>query len=168
MFRRKVLSLAFGLFATPALAIDPCLVGVWEADADDMAHMLGIQMNATVEHTGGRTSIEIDEFGSMTALSEDMTYSVTMPDMPPFTITVVGFGEGAMNADDGRNFVANMPVYEMVGRAEILGEVMELPFSTGMPDTIPGRAEGLYGCSGDTASFDSGAGPIPRRWRRVR
>ena len=170
MIRTTLSAVAIGLAAGPvlAVAVDPCLVGIWEADGEDMAHMIGIQLNASVEHIGGRTSIEITEFGSMTVLSEDMTYDVVSPGMPPFTITVTGFGEGSMNTDEGGNFVANLPVYDMVGRAEILGEVMELPFDNTMPDTASGREEGLYGCTGDGAAFDSGIGRVPRKWTRVR
>jgi hypothetical protein len=34
--------------ASPALAIDSCLVGVWEADGADLAHVMGSQMPSGV------------------------------------------------------------------------------------------------------------------------
>ena len=168
MFRASLLALMTGLFTVPAHAIDPCLVGAWQANGSDMARAMATQMGANVTHTGGRTRIEVNESGALKIHSEDMTYAVNAPGTPAFDVTVTGLAEGTLNADDGATFAANLPVFNMVGRATIFGEVMEIPVHTGTPGTVPGQASGRYECVGDTATFDSTAGPIPRQWQRVR
>ncbi len=49
-------ALALSLIATPALAIDPCLVGKWQADGADMAAVLAEQMNAQAPISAAKPS----------------------------------------------------------------------------------------------------------------
>lgn len=167
--RSPILAL-FGIFlATPVFAIDSCLVGVWEADGADMAQVIGTQMQGRATHVSGRTSIEIDAFGSLKILSEDMKYEIVAEGGPLVTVTVNGFGEGAMNADDGRTFMAALPDYNLIARAEVMGQVMNVPINQGVGGAGPGNTSGTYGCSGGSASFEADVlGTIPRRWTRVR
>lgn len=154
--------------ATPAFAIDACMVGVWEADGADMAHVFGTQMGGSASHVGGRASLEITATGTMTLLAEDMQFAVILPDIPPMTVTVTGYAQGAMNADDGRTYVANAPEYALVGSAIVLGQRMEIPVTSGA-GTGWGTSSGTYGCTADAMAFEAAQlGSIPRSWRRIR
>ena len=155
------------LLASPAAAIDGCLIGVWEADAQDMAHVMESQMGNQVDHMSGRVSVEITEFGVMTMLAENLVFSVQMPNIPPMDIEIVGYSQGSMNADDGVNFHAVATEYSLVGKANVLGQMMEIPVTTA--DAGWGNARGTYGCSGDQVAFDPNQmGSYPRLLRRVR
>jgi len=156
--------------STPALAIDSCLVGKWRADDADTAHVIGASSGANVQHVSGETIIDIDQYGNLTILANDVRYRMTTRGIAPFYTTMSGSGSGAMNADDGRNFVVNLPEFNFVMRSQILGETLEIPVQAGQPGTTPGRAEGRYGCTASSASFDvEGEFPVmPRRWIKIR
>jgi len=165
MIRTTTLILA--MTATPVLAIDSCMVGVWEADGTDMAAVMAQQMNGSATHTGGRATLEITETGTMTLLSEDMTFNVQVPNAPAIVVTVTGYAQGAMNADDGSTYVANAPEYSLVGSADVLGQRMEIPVTSATGGW--GTSQGTYGCRADSMSFDATQiGSIPRAWRRIR
>jgi hypothetical protein len=156
--------------ASPALAIDSCLVGVWEADGADLAHVMGSQMpsGSSVQHLSGRVSLEITNDGTMTLLAEDFTILSTMAEMPGTAITIAGYSQGAMNADDGTNYVANAPEYSLIGSADVLGQRLEMSAAE-LSGGAWGQSTGTYGCSGNSVSFEANRlGSIPRRWRRIR
>lgn len=164
---KQVLIAALMALATPALAIDRCLVGVWQADGDDIASVMGAQMGGSAVHVGGRVSIEIDPTGTMTLLAEDFAVAVAVPSVPEVVVTVTGYSQGAMNADDGRTYVANAPEYSLVGSAMVLGQRMDIPV-TSASGSVWGQSRGTYGCSGASVSFDATElGSIPRRWTRI-
>ena len=153
--------------ATPAHAIDGCLVGVWEADAEDMAHVMQVQMGSPVSHKSGRVSVEITEFGVMTLLVENLVFTVAVPNVPAMDVEVVGYSQGAMNADDGSNYLAVAAEYSLVGSANVLGQRMEIPITTA--DAGWGNSRGSYGCTANSASFEpSQIGTFPRKLNRVR
>lgn len=156
--------------STPAMAIDSCLVGNWRGDDADTAHVIGASSGANVEHVSGYTTINIDNNGNMTVTAKNVRYRMTTRGIAPFFTTISGSGFGAMNADDGRNFVANLPEFDFVSRSEILGRTLEVPVQTGQAGTTPGRAVGTYGCTATSASFQvEGEFPMmPRRWIKVR
>jgi len=165
MFRQTFLASA--LFATQAAAIDPCLVGVWEADGADMAQVLAAQMGNPARHVGGRTIMEIDPLGNLTLLAQDMQYAVQIPNAPETVITVSGYSDGAMNADDGRTYVAVAANYSLVGSADVFGQRMEIPVTQGLGGAAWGTSTGIYACSANSVSFEAELlGSIPRRWRR--
>ena len=165
---RPGLVLALIALATPASAIDSCLVGVWEADGPDIAHVMGTQMQGSAAFVGGRVSVEITEFGNMTLLAEDLRIAVTVAGTPEIVVTVNGYSQGAMNADDGTNYVANVPEYDLVGSANVMGMQMDVPI-TSASGAVWGQSRGTYGCSGDRVAFEaSELGTIPRLWHRVR
>ena len=143
---------------SPALAIDSCLVGVWEADNADLAHVMGSQMppGSSVEYVGGRVSLEITDTGVMTLLAEDYAVASTMPGAPQTVITVTGYSQGAMNADDGSNYVANAPEYSLVGSADVLGQRMQIPVSD-LAGGVWGQSRGIYGCTPDSVAFEATA-----------
>ena len=71
-----------------------------------------------------------------------------------------------MTAEDGA-WATTIGEYDLVGAANVMGQTMEIPFSsaTGMF----GGGLGIYGCNADAVAFEStGDTPrIPRRWTRV-
>lgn len=163
----RIATTCLALLATPALAIDSCMVGVWEADGSDMATVLAAQMNGSASHTGGRATLEITVDGTMTLLSQDMKFSVQVPNAPVIEVTVTGYAQGAMNADDGQTYVANAPEYSLVGSADVLGQRMEIPVTSATGGW--GTSQGTYGCSANSMSFEATQlGSIPRSWRRIR
>lgn len=159
-------ALALSLIATPALAIDPCLVGKWQAGGADMAAVLAEQMNAQATYLSGQTIIDIDEFGNLTLLSDNMTYAIQAPEMPAMEVSVNGFSEGAMNADDGRNYRAVAAQYSLVGPAEVFGQRMDIPIT--QADGGWGTSTGIYGCTDTGIAFEANElGTIPRSWTRL-
>lgn len=164
---RHVITTVLLACAGPAYAIDPCLVGVWEADSADLAHIMGAETGGQTSHVSGRVSLEITATGVMTLLAENFKIQMEMPGMPPTAITVTGYSQGAMNADDGRNYVANAPEYDLVGSADILGQPFEISADE-LSGGAWGQSRGIYGCSGNTVAFEADRlGSIPRRWVRV-
>ena len=163
----KRLATLLTLAATPAAAVDdPCLIGTWEADASDMAHLMSVQTGASVIALSGRATMEILPSGEMTMLAEDMTFEMAMPDMPKVPVTITGYSRGSMTTD-GAAFNTFVSDFDLVGKADIMGSVMEIPVNSG---TAPwGSATGIYGCTDTGISFEATAlGSIPRSWRRVR
>lgn len=165
MFRTAALLVTLG--STPALAVDSCMVGTWEADGADMAAVMATQMGGGATHIAGRASLEITDTGVMTLLAEDMTFAVQMANMPAIDVTVTGYAQGAMNAEDGRTYVANAPEYSLVGSANVLGERMEIPVTSASGSW--GTSQGTYSCDATSMSFEADQlGSIPRIWRRFR
>ena len=160
------LALAVAIFATPALAVDPCLIGKWQADGADMATVLAEQMSAQATYLSGQTIMDIDEFGNLTLVSDNMTYAIQAPNMPAMEVSVNGFSEGAMNADDGRNYRAVAAQYSLVGSAEVLGQRMDIPIT--QADGGWGTSTGIYGCTETGIAFEANElGTIPRSWTRI-
>lgn len=167
---RSIPFLTVGLFvgATSAHAIDACMVGVWEADGHDIAHVMAEQMGGTAAYLGGTVSLEITGSGNMTLLADNLVIEVKVPDTPAIAVSVVGYSQGAMNADDGINYVANAPEYDLVGSANVMGMSMDIPITSAEGGPW-GQSTGTYGCSADGLAFEATAlGSIPRSWTRVR
>lgn len=166
---KHLIALLLTTSASPAFAIDPCLVGIWQADNADLAHVMGSQMPAggAIEYVSGVVTLEITNDGTMTLLSNDFMVNSIMADVPPTTVTINGWTEGAMNADDGLNYVANAPEYDLIGTADVMGTVIEISAAE-LSGGVWGQSIGIYGCTGDTMSFEaSRLGSIPRLWQRA-
>jgi hypothetical protein len=166
---KLVTALIFAASASPAFAIDPCLVGVWQADAADLAHVMGSQMPAggSIGYVSGTVTLEITGDGTMTLLSNNFMVNSIMPDIPPTTVTINGWSEGAMNADDGSTYVANAPDYDLIGTADVMGAVIEISAAE-LSGGVWGQSRGIYGCTGDSVSFEADRlGSIPRLWNRA-
>jgi len=160
-------TIVFAFCASPAFAVDPCLVGNWEADGRDMAQVMAGQMGGSVSHTGGRASLQIATSGTMTMRAEGMTFSVQVPNVPPIDVTVTGHARGTLRADDGAGYVATAPDYALVGSAVVLGERMEIPVSSASGSW--GTSQGSYNCTDAGLTFaPSQPGSIPPSWRRTR
>jgi hypothetical protein len=159
---------ALVLGTTSAHAIDGCMVGVWEADGTDIAHVMATQMNGAAQYLSGNVSLEITEFGTMTLLANNLVIEVRMPDTPAIQVTVSGYSQGAMNADDGTNYVANAPEYDLMGSADVMGMRMDIPV-TSASGGVWGQSTGTYGCTDSGMAFEATElGSIPRSWTKVR
>lgn len=154
------------LTGTPAMAIDSCLIGTWQADLDDLGHIMATQMNGEARVAGGAVTMEIKPDDSLTILVENLVFNVQVPDVPPMDVTVTGYSNAGFSAEDG-TWTASNTDYDLVGSANVLGQTMTIPFTS---DTgMFGGGLGTYGCTADSVSFEStGDTPrMPRKWVRV-
>lgn len=153
--------------ASPALAIDGCLVGQWEVDAADMAFGMQQQLGNAVRHVSGRMSVVITEAGLVNLSAENLTFSLAIPDVPPVEIQLVGYGIATLTAEDGQTFSAVSTEYNVVGSADVFGQKMEIPVTPANAGW--GNTQGLYGCSDIGASFEPNVpGTFPSELIRVR
>ncbi|WP_106745966.1 hypothetical protein [Yoonia maritima] len=164
--RILALSLALAFPASTAFAIDDCLVGTWVADLDDLAHIMAVQMNATGQPVGGEVTMQIAADGTFTTLIDNLIIRVEAAGIPPMDVSVVGYNSGVMTTDDGA-WVVTVPEYDLVGSADVMGQRMDIPFSS--ETGLFGGGLGIYGCRADSVAFEStGDTPrIPRSWTRV-
>lgn len=150
-------------------AVEDCLVGVWDADISDIAHLMSIQMGGSARAVSGQVTMEIMPDGAVTILADDMKINVTPPNVPSMDVTVTGYSQGALDAADNVWLLSGQG-YSLVGSANVLGQTMTIPFdsNTGMF----GGGLGRYGCSADSLTFETGDGSgqqkMPRSWRRIR
>lgn len=156
--------------AQPARAqVEACMVGTWVADMGDIADMMALQMQGDAAPVGGEVSMQIVADGSFTLLADDMIINVQVPDIPAMDVSVTGYSAGQLNASDN-TFIASVGEYSLVGSADVLGQTMEIPFTS---DTgIGGGGIGWFECAGDTLRFEDTVGGVastnrmPRLWQR--
>lgn len=156
--------------AQPATAsVEACMVDTWIADMRDVADMMALQMQGAATPVGGEISMEIAADGSFTLLADDMIINVQVPNVPPMDVKVVGYSAGQFDASENV-FLATVNEYDLLGSADVLGQTMEIPFSS---DTgMGGGGAGWFECSGDTLRFEANVGGMtdenrmPRLWRR--
>ncbi|WP_108813574.1 hypothetical protein [Loktanella sp. Alg231-35] len=149
--------------------VEACMVDTWIADMGDIAAMMAAQMQGAATPVNGEVSMQIAADGSFTLLADDMIINVQMPDVPAMDVKVVGYSAGQMDASDN-TFLAAVDDYSLVGSADVLGQTMEIPFSS---DTgLGGGGIGWFECAGDTLRFEATVGGVastnrmPRMWRR--
>ena len=155
------------LLASPAQAgVENCMVGTWIADMRDIADMMSLQMQGTATPTGGEVSMEIAPDGGFTLLADDMTILVSIPDIPAMSVKVTGYSAGRFDASDNA-FLAAVDDYTLIGAADVLGQTMEIPFTSATG--LGGGGIGWFECTGDTLRFEeTSASPnrMPRLWQR--
>ena len=150
-------------------AVEDCLVDTWIADMGDIADMMALQMQGAAAPVGGEVSMQIAGDGSFTLLADDMIINVQVPNAPAMDVKVVGYSAGQFEAADNA-FLASVDDYNLLGSADVLGQTMEIPFSS---DTgLGGGGIGWFECAGDTLRFEANVGGVtdanrmPRLWRR--
>ncbi|PJI93160.1 hypothetical protein BC777_2030 [Yoonia maricola] len=158
------------LAATPVAALDRCLIGQWSADIDDLATLLSNSgMPGTATALGGSATLEVYDDGRMATDINDLALEVAVEGIPPTQMTMAGFNEGTIEADDGA-FLIVIDSFSMVSEAIVLGERMTIPLDE---TTAPlGSALGDYTCSADEVLFEADSGDdgvvrMPRRWTRI-
>lgn len=154
--------------ASSALAIDPCLVGVWQIDGQSLADAMGAQMGGSATHDGGSASMQITDAGDMGMNIDDLVITAQMPGAPPMAITISGASQGKLSADDGNSYVADVTDYALVGSADMMGTRMDVPITSASGGGW-GQSSGGYTCSDDALTFmPTEAGTMPPSWSRVR
>lgn len=164
------LALLVGFAGQPGhAAVETCMVGTWIADLDDVADMLALQMEGEATPTDGEMSMEIAPDGAFTLLVDNMTINITVPDVPPMAVSVVGYSAGQFDAADN-TFLATVDDYNLMGSADVMGMTLDIPFTseTGMG----GGGTGWFECATDTLRFETSVGGaadanrMPRLWQR--
>lgn len=169
MTRSKIaLCLSALWLSTPAqAAVESCMVGTWIADMRDIADMMALQMQGAAVPVDGEVSMEILPDGSFTLLADNMTINVSVPNVPPMDVKVTGYSAGSFDAADSV-FVASVRDYSLVGAADVLGQRMEIPFTSATG--LGGGGIGWFECSGSSLRFEGNSGTdanrMPRLWRR--
>ena len=156
------------LISTPVYAdVERCMVGTWIADMRDIADMMAVQMQGGAVPVNGEVSMEIRPNGSFTLLADDMTINVSVPDVPAMSVKVTGYSAGNFDAADNV-FIASVHDYQLVGSADVMGQRMEIPFSSATG--LGGGGAGWFECAGNSLQFEAtggvGANRMPRLWRR--
>lgn len=162
-------ALICGALITPANAsdtLDPCLVGLWRADLDDMAHVYSVQMNASSVTATGDVRMRIYDNGNGNMSVQNLSYDMIMEAMPPMTVSVTGDNSFTIRTLD--MFAYFEPEgYDLVARAEVLGMVIDVPFTDGSM-FVAQNSTGEFGCTEDSLSFEMAEiGKIPRKWYRL-
>jgi hypothetical protein len=164
----RILPLSFAaiMSASPAFAVDDCLIGTWQADLDDLAQIMGGQMNGSATPVGGNVAMTITPDGMVNMAINDLILNVVVPDVPAMDVSVRGTSGGPF-VGEGGSWTVTTATYNLVGSANVLGQTMTIPFTS---DTgMFGGGSGSYVCDGSSVTFtsDSPDPRIPRRWSRV-
>lgn len=164
------IALSLAITAQPAwAAVEECMVDTWIADMRDIADMMALQMQGTATPVGGEVSMEIAADGSFTLLADDMIINVQVPSTPAMDVKVVGYSAGQFDASDNV-FLATVGEYSLVGSANVMGQTLEIPFTSATG--LGGGGTGWFECAGDTLRFEVATGGaadtnrMPRLWRR--
>lgn len=163
----RILPLSFAaiISAGSAFAVDDCLVGTWQADLDDLAEIMGGQMNGSATPIGGDVSMTITADNMINMVINDLVLNVVVPDVPAMDVSVRGTSGGPFEGEGG-NWSVTTASYDLVGSANVMGQTMTIPFTS---DTgMFGSGSGSYVCDGDTVTFTSDTPDprLPRRWSR--
>ena len=152
--------------ASPALALDTCLVGKWALDASALAGAMAGQIGGTVRHVEGGATMTITPDGTLAMRIEDLTIGMTMQGMPEMAVSISGHSNGQIETSGAGDFTAAATDYSLVGTADVMGQRMEVPVSTATGGW--GSASGGYTCAGDTLTFTPSAeGSMPPSWQRL-
>lgn len=144
------------MLGSPALAIDPCLLGNWEPDYLTFGEQYMDAMNAQSVSITGDMVMSISDADIGTYLVENLNLDVVIADTPPMSVLLNGNGEFSMTTED-ETFVVAMGPFSYDAQATInmgAGDpmVMEIPVTDEMAPF--GGAAGLYTCSAATLEFE--------------
>lgn len=164
-FLLSILTAFITFVATPVFALDNCLIGVWRADAADLAHVIAAQMNGAARVVGGSADMQIAPSGDVNIIVNNLTFEITVPNVPQMDVSVNGYSTGFLTADDGA-WVLTGGDYNLAGSADVLGQTMTIPFTSA--SGIFGGGLGEFGCSANSLSFESAGDAVrmPRHWTR--
>ncbi len=153
--------------ANPAMAVDDCLLGTWQANLGALAEIMGRQMNGTATPVGGNVLMTITPEGRANIVVDNLVLNVAVQDVPPMDVSVSGVSNGAF-AGEGGSWSVVTATYNLVGSANVMGQTMTIPFNAATG--IFGGGTGSYTCDGSTLTFtsDSPDPRIPPGWSRAR
>lgn len=144
------------MFGSPALAIDPCIIGNWEPDYLTYGEQYMDAMGAQRVAITGDMVMSISDVDIGTYLVENLNLDIVMPDTPPMSILLNGNGEFSMTTTD-ETFLVVMGPFAYTAKATIntgVGDpmVLDVPVTDEMAPF--GGAAGAYTCSADTLEFE--------------
>lgn len=152
--------------ASPAFAVDDCLLGTWDADLGALSEIMGRQMSGTATPVGGNVLMTITPEGMANMVINDLVLNVVVPDVPAMDVSVSGVSNGVFAGEEG-NWSVVTATYRLVGSANVMGQTMTIPFdsATGMF----GGGAGGYTCDASSLTFTSDTPDerIPPRWSRA-
>jgi len=127
------------LTASPALAVDDCLLGTWQADLAALSQIMSRQMNGTATPVGGTVFMTITPDGRVDMVVNNLVLNVVVPDVPPMDVSVNGVSSGAFTGDSG-NWSVVTATYTLAGSANVMGQTMTISFdsTTGVVGRGPG------------------------------
>ena len=163
---KNIVFLIASLTATPGFALEECLLGAWQVDADALAQVLAGQLNASAAYVDGDAFMEIGEDGAVRMLVSNIVMKVQMAGAPEMDVTINGNSRGNITAEGGLWTIVGGE-YTLVGSAFVMGQSMSIPFSseTGMF----GGGSGSYICGDDRLTFasDNTTAQMPSQWVRL-
>ena len=146
--------------------VDDCLVGVWAADMEDMAHVFATQMSATSATVDGIAELRILPEGQAEMTFSDVAFDFLVPGNPPMKVVVTGVSDSAIDTIETFIWFRDN-TSEISARAEFLGQVLEMSKEDFSPLTS-GNFTAEFGCTESTLAFESeNLGQIPRLWHRI-
>lgn len=154
------------LFSTSAMAdVTPCMVGTWQVDLDDMAHVFATQMGANNVLATGNVTLLIGAGESATMTVRNLRLDMDMAGVPPIQVTLNGATTYQFSDMGDGIFTVSTTAINLVATADVLGSTMEIPFSSAEGLFGGGFAE--FGCRANSMSVESGDPPkFPRHWTR--
>jgi len=169
---KRILICLGALAATPAFAVDACLIGSWTSDFSAMEQQFVQSIQSqSASITGGLVmTINADQTGSYQA--NDLNFAVENTGIPKTTISMNGTGVFTVIADEG-NFEFTMGAYDyaLIATVDMGGNpvTMDIPFTEEMTP-MGGNIDGTYTCDATTVEYtvadgNAGAG-IVNRWYR--
>lgn len=165
--RNSLAALLIGFSVMPTAAVSdelhPCLIGLWQADMEDLSHVFAVVMGAESATASGDVRMRIFPNGNGSYLIDPLIVDLQMPNSPPMQITIEGDADFTIRSLD--HFV----YFESTGmslnaRADVLGQVLEIPID----GFLEGRQSGESGCTDTSLSIDvERLGGMPRSWARL-
>jgi len=152
--------------SSPVFAdVDPCLVGTWQADLDDLAHIFAVQMEARNVLATGNVNLNVLPTGAATLTVGDLALDMDKEGIPPMVVTLNGATNFEFVELGGGAMSIRTEIINLVAQADVMGTAMVIPFSS---------AEGLfggglveYGCLRNSFAVESGdPAKFPRKWTR--
>ncbi len=169
----KRILICLGAFAaTPALAVDDCLVGRWTPDFPAMEQQfIQTSQSQNVSIGGGMVmTIAADQTGSYQA--NDLNFAVENAGIPKTTILMNGTGAFSVMADGGTfEFTMGAFNYAMVATIDMPSGplTMDIPFTEEMAP-MGGNTSGTYTCDAAAVEYtimgENDQADLVNRWYR--
>lgn len=169
----KRILICIGAFAaTPALAVEDCLVGSWAPDFAAMEQQfVEVAKADSASISGGMVMIiAADQTGSYQA--NDLNFVIENAGLPKTTVSMNGTGAFSVVADGGSfEFTMGAFDYAMVATIDMNGSpvTMDIPFSEEMAP-MGGNTSGTYTCDATTVEYtitgENAQSDIVNRWYR--
>ena len=163
------------LIATQAVALDDCLIGMWEPDYLQFGGQMMDVMNAEEVSITGDVLMTIFDTGDGEYHISSLDISTKLPDTPETDVTITGTGEFTVSADE-ESFFFTMGDFNYLASATVAMPGMD-PITMDIPVTDEmtpiGSAGGLYTCDEGELFFepirgaDGKVGNIIQKWLRM-